>query len=359
MKKVWLRALNSAIGKMMAARDAELARTMDTHADDESWSEVEDGMLDALENLDQPSGHRREAHLAHDSRNTQRWMRRDKAPPERRTTQQRVDMRTLRRLIDSEGLRSAAGARAAKVLRSVDGKSGLLTQHYVRTKRDRGRWYATGLAQLQSSPRALTRAAIGEYGWTCDLVNAFPVIVANLLPAPTERWAELRAYARDKREMQQEVSDGFNISVKESKRLLLSLLFGRSLEKWRRERPQVAGPTPPRLTRLCGELARARVLLTEGHRKKGESQLTALSRIVQSVEQEIMSRIEAALCSRGYEIGTLVHDAIILQRADGGRSNNEDKSNISAIASATLAELSAANGWSFGLRVGVSRPGGG
>ena len=159
--------------------------------------------------------------------------------------------------------------------------------------------------------------------------------------------------------MQQEVSDSFNITMKEAKCLLLSLLFGRSLDRWRRGRPNLVGPTPPRLTRLCAELARARALLTEGHRKKGESQLTALSRRVQSVEQEVMSQIEAALSSGGYVTGTLVHDAIILQRADGDKATNEDKSAIFAIASTTLAELSAANGWSVSLRVGVSRPGGG
>ena len=146
--------------------------------------------------------------------------------------------------------------------------------------------------------------------------------------------------------------------MQEAKRLLLSILFGRSLRKWKASRPNVTGPTPPRLELLCAEIAEARTLLTRGQRRKGESQLTTLSRIVQIAEQEVVEALEKALKGRGFIAGTLVHDALILQRSDCDQSSAVDKGTIQRTADEALATLGISKGWATRMRVSVLRPGG-
>ena len=356
MKKVWLRSLNTAIGQMMGARDRHLPQpTFTDDGNEESWAEVEAGFLDVLQEDENANGESGKGRAKEKGRN-----RRQRQEPERecRFTEQRVDTESLRRFIENEGMRSRVGSQAVHILRATCGKDGTLKQTYVRSKHGKGRWYATGVAQLQSAPRALKRAATGRFAWECDLDNAFPTIIANLLPPDAGRWTELKAYARDKTEMRREVADGYGIPMQEAKRLLLSILFGRSLRKWKASRPNVTGPTPPRLELLCAEIAEARTLLTCGQRRKGESQLTALSRIVQIAEQEVVEALEKALKGRGFIAGTLVHDALILQRSDCDQSSAVDKGTIQRTADEALATLGISKGWATRMRVSVLRPGG-
>jgi len=185
-----------------------------------------------------------------------------------------------------------------------------------------------------------------------------------MLPASPGSWEEIRAYARDKTEIRREVAEGFGISAPEAKRLLLSILFGRSLPKWRQERPDVVGPTPPRLRRLCSELAHARLILTRGRQRRGESQLTTISRLIQAAEQSVMKQLETAMREGGFEVGTLVHDALILQRPDrraptdlgsGRPPADPDGGKIASIADAALAEISSRASWPLRMRASVMR----
>ena len=80
-----------------------------------------------------------------------------------------------------------------------------------------------------------------------------------------------------------------------------------------------------------------------------------MSRIIQVAEQSVMSRLEGALKDLGYDAGTLVHDALIVQRVDRQATTGADKQAILAIADRTLAEIGVAEGWPLRLSVYVSR----
>ena len=99
-------------------------------------------------------------------------------------------------------------------------------------------------------------------------------------------------------------------------------------------------------------------MLTRGFQRPGESQLSAMSRKVHAVEVEIMRKLEEALDEHGYEPGTLIHDAILVQRGDGSACDGEDRERIRAILESTLAEIGSAEGWHVPLQIGVSRPDG-
>ncbi len=66
-----------------------------------------------------------------------------------------------------------------------------------------------------------------------------------------------------------------------------------------------------------------------------------------------MSQLESAMKERGYEASTLVHDALILQRADPQMSTDLDRETIIATAETALAEIGAREGWP--LRLNVTR----
>jgi hypothetical protein len=68
-----------------------------------------------------------------------------------------------------------------------------------------------------------------------------------------------------------------------------------------------------------------------------------------------MSRLEAALKDHDYEAGTLVHDALIVQRSDLRVSTGTDKEAILSIAEKTLAEIGSRENWPLRLKVNVTR----
>ena len=348
MKKVWLRALNAAIGKMVEARKGVLRQDVEVEeGDEETQGEVEAAMLQALEAGGGGSRGKEERSGRKKSKGAEER--------ERRSSQQKIDVPGLRRYIEKEGVRSANGVRAVWVLQAS--KDGTLEQMYERVKGEKGRWYATGRAQLQSVSKGVRRAAVGALDWECDLVSAYPTILLNLLPQDRGRWGALREYVRDKTVLKDEVAEGFGVTRGDAKRLLLSVIFGRSIERWRRGRPDVVGPTPQKLRRFATEVAQAREMLTKGRRKKGESQLTALSRRVQEAERRLMDTVEAALAKRGYETGTLVHDALIVQREDGRVVTSEDKAAIQGIVSVAMAEFGCVEGWHTQVKMSVRRVG--
>ena len=250
-----------------------------------------------------------------------------------------------------------AGRRALRILRAVKMKSETLTQVYERAKDSEGRWYAVSMDQLQSAPKAVRKAAIGTFGWECDLNNAYPTILANLVPQRPGKWRALREYALDKHALRRDVADGFGISMAEAKTLLLSVVFGRSITKWREARPGIVDPSPRGLIDFAREIAEARYVLTGGMGRNGESQLSALSRKVQAVESAIMTRIEGALYECGFDAGTLVHDAIIVQRRDGERCTGDDRVRIQSEVDKVLQEMSCTEGWHIPLGASVTRVG--
>jgi hypothetical protein len=167
----------------------------------------------------------------------------------------------------------------------------------------------------------------------------------------------LREYARDRSALRRDVKDAFGTTAREAKKLLLSMAFGRSLRKWTSARGMCAKAIPTKLRQFHEELARARVVITAGVQEEGESQLTAMARRVADVESEIMRRIEGTLGESGYEAGTLVHDAIIVQRRDRARCGPDDRERIAAVMSEELQKIKVEKNWELDLRMHIARAG--
>jgi uncharacterized DUF497 family protein len=71
-----------------------------------------------------------------------------------------------------------------------------------------------------------------------------------------------------------------------------------------------------------------------------------------------MDRLEVAFAENDFDTGTIVHDALILQRKDKRQSSSEDRGVIIGIAERTLAEIAQQERWAVPLRFTVLRPGG-
>lgn len=354
MKKVWLRAINTAIGQIVDARDQAVpGGTRRVEGADETFEEVEEAWVQA--SLAETERARTAATApAERARNGQR-KRRKMAEQESRTSEQKIDVASLVGFIEDEGLRSAAGGRATRILRAVGKERDTLVQTYERCKVRKGRWYAVSAAQLQSAPKCVRAAAVGDFAMECDLNNAYPTILVNLLPQAPGKWNTLRTYALDRSALRSEVAEGLGIPIKEAKTLLLSVVFGRSVTKWRSSRPDVTKPTPPVLLTFVQELKEARAILAQGQRGSGEAELSALSRRIQGVESEIMDRLERALTGEGYEAGTLVHDALIVQKRDRSRCSGEDHRRVQGTVREVLRELEISEGWTVRLEASVGR----
>ena len=114
---------------------------------------------------------------------------------------------------------------------------------------------------------------------------------------------------------------------------------------------------PARLTAFRDEVSRARSVLTTGLQATGKSQLTAFATIVAEAEAEIMTEVEMRLASKGYTAGTLVHDALIVQRDDGEACDTADRERIGETVHEALRAMSSSRRWSVVPQMSVNRAG--
>ena len=154
-----------------------------------------------------------------------------------RTVAQQVNVEELSRAMAAETKEGPKASMAAILAKQREGK---LKVEYRRKKAGEGRWYATGRAQLQSCKREVRTAALKGMGWEVDLRASFPMIVLGLM-GDLARQGEMRAttdaieeYVRETEQVRRQVADDFRTSMKAAKKLFNSVMFGRSVAKWKK-----------------------------------------------------------------------------------------------------------------------------
>ena len=272
-----------------------------------------------------------------------------------RTVVQQINVAELSRAIPIEKDKGAKASMAAILAKQRGGK---LKVEYRRKKAGEGRWYATGRAQLQSCKREVRAAALKGMGWEVDLRASFPMIVLGLM-GDLARQGEMRAktdaieeYVRETEHVRRQVADEYRTSMKAAKQLFNSVMFGRSVAKWKRVEKIQATAKSGLAEEFEKEMKRARVLIAEKELKKcratsGKSDKTLMAEAVSREEEKIMLKIQQRLEKLGWKTGTLIHDAIIVQKQGQEPESAEQKELAEAVETA-LTEAMEERGWMRG-----------
>jgi len=128
-------------------------------------------------------------------------------------------------------------------------------------------------------------------------------------------------------------------------------MFGGSIAQWKRVW-KVERETKSELAEAFEkEMRRARVLIAEqeikrsGARQK-KSDKTWMSEAVSREEERIMLKMQQATAKLGWETGTLIHDAIIVQRKSSEDPTEQKK--LEQAVDTALCEAMEERGWTVG-----------
>lgn len=137
------------------------------------------------------------------------------------------------------------------------------------------------------------------------------------------------------------------------KRAFNRTLFGGSLAKWKREKNVDDTARSEIAERFEKETKRARVLIAEAEKRRGRHNTrkdsTLVSRAVGRVEEQITKRLATELEKNGWHVGTLIHDAIIIERKDRNVDAHKEKAEITRIVHEALEQEMCERGWGAGL----------
>ena len=267
---------------------------------------------------------------------------------------QRVNVTEL-----SEALEAEQDERAKASIEAILAKqrNGTLRVEYRRKKRGEGRWYATGKAQLQSCKRTVREAALRGLVWEVDLRASYPMIVLGLMKdlartcEKTEQMEAIAAYVHETDRVRRQVAEDYRTSVTAAKKCFNSLMFGGSIAKWKRVWKVAKEAQSPIAEAFEKEMRRARVLIAEQELKRSgarakKSDETLMSEAVSRAEESIMLKLQQATGRLGWETGTLIHDAIIVQRKSN-QDPTEQRALEQAVETAPFEEM-AERGWARG-----------
>ena len=153
-------------------------------------------------------------------------------------------------------------------------------------------------------------------GWEVDLRTSFPMIVLGLM-GDLARQGEMRAktdaieeYVRETEHVRRQVADEYRTSMKAAKQLFNSVMFGRSIAKWKRVEKIQATAKSGLAEEFEKEMKRARVLIAEKELKKcratsGKSDKTLMAEAVSREEEKNHAQDAAKVGEAGMENGNV------------------------------------------------------
>ena len=151
--------------------------------------------------------------------------------------------------------------------------------------------------------------------------------------------------------VRKQVAQDYRTSVKAAKKCFNLLMFGGSISKWKQVWKVPREAKSPIAEAFEKEMRRARVLIAEHELKRSgarakKSDGTLMSEAVSREEEAIMLRIQQAAGELGWETGTLIHDAVIVQRKSN-QDPTEQRKLEQAVEKALFEEM-AERGWARG-----------
>ena len=162
----------------------------------------------------------------------------------------------------------------------------------------------------------------------------------------------IEAYVHETDEVRKQVAQSYRTSVTAAKKCFNSVMFGRSVGKWKKVEKIQSTAKSSIAEKFETEMKKARVLIAEKELKKcrardGKSDKTLMAEAVSREEEKIMLKIQRSLEQLGWKTGTLIHDAIIVQK-QGQEPESAEQMKLSKAVEETLTEAMAERGWMRG-----------
>ena len=267
---------------------------------------------------------------------------------------QKINVEELRKAKEAEKDATARACIEAILARQRNGE---LRVEHRRKKAGEGRWYATTRAQLQSCKREIRAAALRGMGWEIDLRASYPMIVMGLMKDMArsgERMARVGAiemYVRETDEARRRVAQSYRTSVKGAKKLFNVVMFGGSISRWKQSWKVSSTAKSEIAEEFEKEMRRARILIAEQELKRcgareRKSDKTLMAEAVSREEERIMLKIQQHVEKQGWKTGTLIHDAIIVQKKS--EHDPAEQGRLEQAVEAALSEAMDERGWTRG-----------
>ena len=259
---------------------------------------------------------------------------------------QTINVAELRVLVD-ETMNNHERRVGGAVLRAARG--GRLTVEYRRATHGGGRWYARSAAQLQSCARSVRNAALRGVGIEIDMRASYPTIVLNMLEKARGArgdFAAIAKYVRDTDEARRQVAEEYDVAPRDAKACFNRVMFGGSIDVWKRARGVSKERRSGLMERFAWEMARARVLVAEARRSSNPGghylkDSTEMAKAVEKEEERLMSSLRARMEERGWRVGSLIHDAIVVER----RGLRDEAEEVAKVAMEAAEEWCDREGW--------------
>ena len=144
------------------------------------------------------------------------------------------------------------------------------------------------------------------------------------------------------------MAEELDISVKRAKRGFNAVMFGMTVGGWLRKEG-VSRKTSATMVGFERDVRRARTLLAELEVREscemgGKKEATILSRVVEREEERVMRALRTELEKEGWEIGTLLHDALVVHKRGGDREG--ERCDLERAVGRVLEVWNEAHGWS-------------
>ena len=170
----------------------------------------------------------------------------------------------------------------------------------------------------------------------------------------------IEEYVRETEQVRRQVADEYRTSMKAAKKLFNSVMFGRTVAKWKRVEKIQSTAKSNIAEKFEMEMKKARVLIAETElgrckAREGKSDKTLMAEAVTREEERIMLKIQRSVEKLGWKAGTLIHDAIIVQK-QGQEPESAEQAKLSKAVETALAEAMEERGWKQGTaRAKVTR----
>ena len=271
-------------------------------------------------------------------------------------------MRILEQEINTKVLRDALkedcgwSDRDKRMIEAIlsEGEGGYLSVEYRR--KDAGRWYAKGRAQLQNCKKQIRSRALKGMGYSIDLGAAFPSILVGI----GSEIAKTRATRMETIEIQRMIQDitawrshrasELGTSTAKVKRGVNAILFGMKYSKWRRSAQVDDGKRSIHFERLEKEVMKARTLIADMEVREGRASASMkdtkiLSKTVEKIEEEITGFLSCRLAESGWRTSTLIHDELIIKPSQCFTNHSDELTMLTHGSTTALRIFEESRGW--------------
>ena len=275
-----------------------------------------------------------------------------------KTMVQKINIRKLEQEMTKQGVwNEKEKTRIRKIIEAT--REGKLPVVY-RRKEERGRWYAKGIAQLQSCQKTIRQVALSGQGYSADIEVSFPTIViaiSDTIRAETGRemdLEELRQMIWNRKKWREDAAKEMKTDSGKVKKAVNAMLFGMDLKKWKRVNGVSEKNRSAKLEKLEKEIKRTRFEIVRRERGKGRyshgtKDTAILSQKVEEIEQQIIEHVVIRLAEKRWVVTSLIHDEIIIEPNDEYEDTGEELKGMKKVIMQALRDYEHEKRWETNL----------